>query len=41
VHIRYFAVHDREGKYAGTLEVTQNLTPLRALEGERRLLQYN
>jgi DUF438 domain-containing protein len=41
VHVRYFAVHDRDGKYAGTLEVTQDLTPLRALEGERRLLQYN
>jgi len=40
VHIRYFAVRDHEGRYAGTLEVTQNLTPLRALEGERRLLQY-
>lgn len=40
VHIRYFAVHDREGRYAGTLEVTQNLTPLRALQGERRLLEY-
>ena len=41
VHIRYFAVRDRDGNYAGTLEVTQNLTPLRALEGERRLLAYN
>jgi DUF438 domain-containing protein len=40
VHIRYFAVHDREGRYAGTLEVTQNLTPLRSLQGERRLLEY-
>jgi DUF438 domain-containing protein len=40
VHIRYFAVRDAEGRYAGTLEVTQNLTPLRALEGERRLLEY-
>jgi DUF438 domain-containing protein len=40
VHIRYFAVHDAEGRYIGTLEVTQNLTPLRTLEGERRLLEY-
>jgi DUF438 domain-containing protein len=40
VHIRYFAVRDAESRYLGTLEVTQNLTPLRALEGERRLLQY-
>jgi DUF438 domain-containing protein len=40
VHIRYFAVRDDRGSYLGTLEVTQDLTPLRALEGERRLLQW-
>jgi DUF438 domain-containing protein len=41
VHIRYFAVRDPQGKYLGCLEVTQDLTPLRALEGERRLLEYD
>jgi len=41
VNIRYFAVRDPEGKYLGTLEVTQDLTHLRSLEGERRLLQYD
>ncbi|MFO7653602.1 MAG: DUF438 domain-containing protein [Candidatus Krumholzibacteriia bacterium] len=41
VHIRYFAVRDDGGGYLGTLEVTQDLTPLRALAGERRLLQYD
>ncbi len=41
VHIRYFAVRDGKGKFLGTLEVTQDLTRLRALEGERRLLQYD
>jgi hypothetical protein len=41
VHIRYFAVHDREGKYLGTLELTQDIAPLRALQGERRLLEYD
>ncbi len=41
VNIRYFAVRDADGKYLGTLEVTQDLTHLRALEGERRLLQYD
>jgi hypothetical protein len=40
VHIRYFAVRDPRGEYLGTLEVTQDLTQLRALEGERRLLEY-
>ncbi len=28
------------GAYLGTLEVTQELTQLRALKGERRLRQY-
>jgi DUF438 domain-containing protein len=41
VHIRYFAVRDSEGKYLGTLEVTQDVTRIRQLEGERRLLQYD
>lgn len=40
VHIRYFAVRDPQGQYLGTLEVTQDLTAVRALQGERRLLQY-
>jgi hypothetical protein len=39
VHIRYFAVRDAEGRYLGCLETTQDLTPLRALQGERRLLE--
>ena len=40
VHIRYFAVRDEAGAYLGTLEVTQDLTRLRQLQGERRLLTY-
>jgi DUF438 domain-containing protein len=40
VHIRYFAVRDERGRYLGTLEVTQDLTRERTLQGERRLLQY-
>jgi DUF438 domain-containing protein len=38
IHIRYFAMRDREGNYRGTLEVTQDVTAIRALRGERRLL---
>ncbi|MGC9394923.1 MAG: DUF438 domain-containing protein [Anaerolineae bacterium] len=38
IHIRYFALRDATGAYRGTIEVTQNIAPLRALEGERRLL---
>jgi DUF438 domain-containing protein len=41
IHIRYFAVRDEDSRYLGTLEVTQDLTPLRALQGERRLLEYD
>lgn len=38
VHIRYFAVRDKDGSYLGTLEVTQNIQPIVELEGEKRLV---
>ncbi len=38
VYIRYFAVRDKNGKYLGTLEVTQDITQIKKLEGEKRLL---
>lgn len=38
IHIRYFAVRDEQGTYKGTVEVSQDVTSIRALEGERRLL---
>jgi DUF438 domain-containing protein len=41
IYICYYAVRDAQGAYLGTLEVTQDLTELRALEGERRLLEYD
>jgi uncharacterized protein len=41
VHIRYFAVRDEEQRYLGTLEVTQDITGIKQLEGERRLLEYD
>jgi hypothetical protein len=40
IHIEYFALHDKDGKYLGTLEVSQDLTSKRALGGEQRLLTY-
>jgi DUF438 domain-containing protein len=40
IHIRYFAVRDGAGKYRGCLEVTQDIGAIRALEGERRLLNW-
>lgn len=38
VHIRYFAVRDPQGQYLGTMEVTQDITEIQKLEGEKRLL---
>ena len=40
IHIRYFAVKDKDGKYLGTLEVTQDITDLKKIEGEKRLLDW-
>jgi hypothetical protein len=40
VHIRYFAVRDQNGKYLGTLEVTQDITDIKKIEGEKRLLDW-
>lgn len=38
VLIRYFAVRGQDGQYLGTLEVTQNIAPLKTIEGQKRLL---
>lgn len=38
IHIRYYAVRDGQGTYQGALEVVQDVTGIRALAGERRLL---
>jgi DUF438 domain-containing protein len=38
VYIRYFAVRDKNGEYLGVLEVTQNIKPIKELEGEKRLV---
>jgi uncharacterized protein len=38
VYIRYFAIRNKEGKYLGTLEITQNIKPIRELEGQKRLV---
>jgi DUF438 domain-containing protein len=38
VLIRYFAVRDRTGNYLGTLEVSQEISGIKRLEGEKRLL---
>jgi DUF438 domain-containing protein len=38
VYIRYFAVRSKEGQFLGTLEITQNIKPIRELVGEKRLV---
>ncbi len=38
--IRYFAVRDTDGTYRGVLEVTQEISKLRELKGEKRLLDW-
>lgn len=40
IYIRYFAVRNNDGKYLGTMEVTQDVTDIRKLEGEQRLLDW-
>lgn len=41
IYICYYAVRDSAGGFLGTLEVTQDLSEVRSLEGERRLLAYD
>ena len=38
VYIRYLALSDKEGQYFGTLEVTQDITEIQKLKGEKRLI---
>jgi len=38
--ICYYAVRDPGGRYLGTIEVTQDITGIRELTGERRLLDW-
>ena len=40
VRISYVAILDEDGAYAGTLEVSQDITELKTLEGEKRLLDW-
>lgn len=40
IHIRYFALRDGGGEYRGSLEVSQDVTGIRTLRGEKRLLDW-
>ena len=38
IYIRYFPVRNGRGEYLGCIEVTQDITDIRRIEGEKRLL---
>ncbi|MBZ4683326.1 MAG: uncharacterized protein PWP46_488 [Fusobacteriaceae bacterium] len=38
--IKYFAVRDKENKYLGTIEVSQDITEIKKIEGDKRLLDW-
>ncbi len=38
--IEYYAIHDKNGSYKGTIEVSQDVTEIRKLKGEQRLLDW-
>ena len=38
--IKYFAVRNKNGKYLGTVEVTQDITDIKKIEGQKRLLDW-
>ncbi len=38
VYIQYYAVRNDQNDYLGTLEITQDIKPIQAIEGEKRLV---
>lgn len=40
IYIEYSAVRGKEGEYLGVVEVTQDITQMRKVEGDQRLLSY-
>jgi len=40
IHIQYFAVRDKDRTYRGVIEMSQDVTHVRELEGEKRLLDW-
>jgi len=40
IYIRYYPVYDETGNYKGIIEVTQEVSSIKALEGERRILDW-
>ena len=40
IYIRYFAVRDADKKYKGVIELSQDITDIKKIEGEQRLLDW-
>jgi DUF438 domain-containing protein len=40
IHIRYYPMFDDDGNYKGTIEVTQDITDIKKLDGDQRLLDW-
>ena len=38
IYIRYFPIYDNKDEYIGCLEVSQDITDIKKIEGEKRLL---
>ncbi len=41
IYIRYFAVRDAEKNYKGVIEMSQDITEIQQITGERRLLEWD
>jgi DUF438 domain-containing protein len=41
IHIQYFAVRDEDRTYRGVIEMSQDVTHIRELEGQQRLLDWD
>ena len=41
IHIRYFAIRDKDKNYKGVIEMSQDITEIKKLEGQQRLLDWD
>ncbi|WP_109852940.1 DUF438 domain-containing protein [Aquimarina sp. AU58] len=41
IHIRYFAIRDKHKNYKGVIEMSQDVTEIQKLNGEKRLLDWD
>ncbi|WNH14260.1 DUF438 domain-containing protein [Thalassobellus suaedae] len=41
IHIRYFAIRDNDKNYKGVIEMSQDITDIQKIEGEKRLLDWD